>query len=236
LDGQACTDDVCNGAGLCTHPAVANGTSCEDGDRCTTGDTCQSGTCRSGGAVACDPCLVCDAGSGGCVPPSGLGCAVSGSRRSSIVLRHNVSALADKVLWRWRGTGSLSKAALGLPASVTALTLCIYDEQRLALSATVPAGGMCSGRPCWLELPTGYRYTDPDGTPDGIQKLQMRAGPAGTGRIAVNGRGPLLAMPPLGLGAPVTVRLRRGDGAGCWESTYSVPTLSDAIQFKAKSD
>jgi cysteine-rich repeat protein len=235
-DGRACTDDVCNGAGLCTHPTSANGTPCEDGDRCTTGDTCQSGTCQGGGAVTCDPCLVCDAASGGCVPPSGLGCTVSGSGRSSVVLRDSVNALADKVVWRWRGTGSLDKAALGLPASVTGFTLCIYDEQRLALSAAVPAGGMCSGHACWREVPTGYRYTDPDGTPDGIQKLQMRAGPAGTARLAVKGRGPLLALPALGLDAPVTVRLRRSDGSGCWESTYSVPTVSDAMQFKAKSD
>jgi hypothetical protein len=152
------------------------------------------------------------------------------------VLRDNGGALPDKVVWRWRGAASLDKVALGLPASVTGFSLCVYDQQRLALSASIPAGGVCDGHPCWRELPTGYRYVDPDGTPNGIQKLQMRAGPTGTARLAIKGRGPLLAMRSLGLDAPVTVRLRRTDGAACWESTYSVPEVSDVLQFKAKSD
>jgi hypothetical protein len=85
-------------------------------------------------------------------------------------------------------------------------------------------------------VPLGYRYVDADGTPDGLSKIQAKAGSSGQGRLVVRGRGPLLDMPSLGLMPPVTVRLRRGDGAGCWESTYSVPTVSDMLQFKARSD
>ena len=235
-DGQACTSDVCNGAGLCTHPPSPSGAPCEDGDRCTTQDTCRAGPCQPGPALTCNPCLVCDAGSGTCVPPSGLACAPAVSDKSTIVLRDSLRPASDKVVWKWRSRGSFSKLELGSPGTSTALTLCVFDQTGLKLSASAPAGGMCAGHACWRELPLGYRYADLDATPDGLLKLQARAGKAGQGKLTVKGRGPLLDMPPLGLVTPVTVRLRRTDGAGCWESIYSAPFASDVLQFKARSD
>jgi cysteine-rich repeat protein len=234
-DGVACTSDVCNGLGACTHPVAANGTACEDGDRCTSGDTCQDGVCRGGTTTTCDPCMTCDAQSGACVIPPSPGCLPAAPDRSSIVLHHGiVSAATNRVVWRWRGLGDVDKAALGSPGTATGFTFCVYDEQKLRLSAVVPAAGSCAGKPCWHALPLGYRYNDPDGTPDGLQKLQTRAGKAGQARIAVKGHGTRLDLTDLGLTAPVTARLSRSDGGGCWESTYTVPTESDAIQFKAR--
>ncbi len=236
-DGVACTSDVCNGSGACTHPMAANGTSCEDGDRCTSGETCQAGVCRGGTTTTCDPCLVCDGQSGGCIAPVAPGCFPAAPGRSSIVLRRGLTTAAtNKVVWRWRGLGDVDKTALGSPASSSAFTLCVFDQTQLRLSASAPAGGTCAGKPCWRDLPLGYRYADPDGTPDGVQKVQTRAGRAGQAKIAVKGRGARLDVQPLGLVGPVTVRLGRSDGAACWESVYSVPTASDDVQFKAKND
>lgn len=69
-DGNSCTDDVCNGAGTCTHPN--NAAACDDGDYCTVGDICAGGVC--GGlprdcSSAGDACNqgVCDSGAGACV-------------------------------------------------------------------------------------------------------------------------------------------------------------------------
>src|SRR5262249_23268713 len=125
-DGLACTSDVCNGAGACIHPVAADGTSCEDGDRCTTGDTCQSGVCRGGTTTPCDPCLVCDAQSGGCVAPVVSGCLPAASGRSSIVLRRGLTTGAtNKVVWRWRGLGNVDKASMGSPSSGPGYTLCV---------------------------------------------------------------------------------------------------------------
>jgi len=42
-DDNACTDDVCNGAGSCTHPN--NTASCDDENSCTSGDSCVNGAC-----------------------------------------------------------------------------------------------------------------------------------------------------------------------------------------------
>ena len=235
-DALACTADVCNGAGLCTHPTAPDGTGCEDGNRCTSGDTCQSGACQSGGPKPCDPCLVCDGGSGSCVPPSGLACAPAATDKSMLVLRDSPNPAVDKVVWKWRSRGPFTKVEVGSPETSTGLALCVFDQTGFKLGASAPPGGTCAGRACWRELPLGHRYADLEATPDGLLKLQVRAGRAGQGKLAVKGRGPLLGMPPLGLVTPVTVRLQRGDGAGCWESTYSIPTVNDVVQFKARSD
>jgi len=64
-DGNACTTDVCNeGADSCDHPAVIDGTPCDDGQFCTVSDTCSGGVC-GGSPNPCDdanPCTndVCD--------------------------------------------------------------------------------------------------------------------------------------------------------------------------------
>lgn len=74
-DGNACTSEVCN-AGVPGHPAVVNGSSCNDGSLCTQLDTCQAGTCVGADPVTCSPldaCHVagtCDPSTGTCSSPS----------------------------------------------------------------------------------------------------------------------------------------------------------------------
>jgi cysteine-rich repeat protein len=65
-DGNLCTNEACDGAGVCTHPN--NSDPCDDGDACTEDDTCSTGAC-GGSAVDCDdtdPCTTdtCDTGAG----------------------------------------------------------------------------------------------------------------------------------------------------------------------------
>jgi len=43
-DGNECTDDVCNGTGLCLHPF--NNAPCDDGDVCTFDGMCAFGSCQ----------------------------------------------------------------------------------------------------------------------------------------------------------------------------------------------
>jgi len=74
---DACHDaGVCNSeTGVCTDPAVEDGTACDDLDACTQTDTCQTGTCTGGDAVVCsasDTCHVagvCDPQTGSCTDP-----------------------------------------------------------------------------------------------------------------------------------------------------------------------
>ena len=89
-DGNSCTDDVCDGSAVCTHPPLTPGTVCRAaatgcdvpelcaggglpcpadvflpngtvcGDACTTGGTCQSGACTGGSPLVCDDDDVCN--------------------------------------------------------------------------------------------------------------------------------------------------------------------------------
>ncbi|MBK7950894.1 MAG: LamG domain-containing protein [Deltaproteobacteria bacterium] len=73
-DGNACTDDVCNGAGAC---GVNNTASCDDGQFCTGADVCSGGSCVSAG----NPCSgggecadFCDEAGNQCADPLGTTC------------------------------------------------------------------------------------------------------------------------------------------------------------------
>jgi hypothetical protein len=68
---QCHTAGVCNSAtGVCSNPAKANGTTCDDGNKCTQTDACQAGVCAGANPVTCvasDACHV----AGSCVPATG---------------------------------------------------------------------------------------------------------------------------------------------------------------------
>ena len=60
--------------GLCSEPAKADGTACDDGNACTKTDSCQAGVCAGSNLVVCAPldqCHlgVCDTASGNCTSP-----------------------------------------------------------------------------------------------------------------------------------------------------------------------
>jgi hypothetical protein len=66
-DGGTCQ----TATGLCSNPAKANDTTCDDGDACTQTDTCQGGTCVGANPVVCPTPDQChDAGT--CNPANGL--------------------------------------------------------------------------------------------------------------------------------------------------------------------
>src|SRR5439155_205049 len=57
--------------GVCSNPAKADGTACNDGNACTRTDTCQSGTCTGANPIVCTASDQChDAGT--CSPTTGV--------------------------------------------------------------------------------------------------------------------------------------------------------------------
>jgi len=56
-DGNACTDDVCDSGGTCTHPN--NSAPCPDGDLCNGDEMCAGGSCQAGTALDCDDSDAC---------------------------------------------------------------------------------------------------------------------------------------------------------------------------------
>lgn len=57
-DGNACTNDICNGSGTCTHPPTP-GAPCDDGLGCTTTSTCNSSGLCIGSGNPCSDGLAC---------------------------------------------------------------------------------------------------------------------------------------------------------------------------------
>jgi hypothetical protein len=155
--------------------------------------------------------------------------------RSRIVLRdHPDNPGQDSLAWEWLGGEPVAFLDFGAPSAVTDLTLCIYDQSGLKLSATAPAGGSCGPRSCWSSSSTRLKYSDVERTPAGISALRLRSGELGKARISLRAKGSDLKVPTLGLEEPVTVRLIRSDGTPCWQAEYPSSNANDERQFKAK--
>ncbi len=105
----------------------------------------------------------------------------------------------------------------------------------------VPAGGTCSGKPCWRALSTtGYKYGDGGLSSDGMKKLILKGGAAGKPKILVQGKDGNLPLPtlPLGSDGPVIAQLSSSDpNAACFEQTFSQAnvTRNEAKQLNAKA-
>jgi hypothetical protein len=127
------------------------------------------------------------------------------------------------------------------PRPATAYRVCVYDRvPSLVVGAAIPAGGICNPkkqRPCWKSTKRGFSYRNPDPAGGAIQSLDLREGTSATARIALRGRGPLLALPDLTtLAAPLVVQVQASTGA-CWEATYSPPARrQSAKSFVDKAD
>ena len=77
LDGNSCTDDLCDAAAGCVFSP--NGDGCNDGNACTLNDTCGGGSCVGGAAKTCNDgnsCTIdsCNPGSGCTFSNNSTGC------------------------------------------------------------------------------------------------------------------------------------------------------------------
>ena len=125
---------------------------------------------------------------------------------------------------------------LGTPTTASSYTMCLYDQGGLKLRATAPAGGVCGTKPCWKASHGGFKLAAKAATGDGLTKIILKPGEAGKAKISVRGKGANLHLPPLQLDTPVRVQLKRSDGNGCWEGTFSAPATNDSGAFSGKSD
>ncbi len=178
---------------------------------------------------------------GACGATPAAGCHGPAVPKGAQLQIRNVSPdTKDRLQWKWQKGSATMKAEFGNPLASTDYRLCLYDGQNTLLShASAPAGGTCnvkSPKPCWRENASGFRYNDRDLTPDGLQQLVLKAGPAGKARITLKGKGALLHLPTLPIQhLPVRVQLNNSAGA-CWDATYSTTLKNQAGTFKSKSD
>jgi cysteine-rich repeat protein len=219
-DGNRLEGDCCGF--FCTVEPAGN--ACDDGRTCTTGGVCDdAGRCTSE-PVVCDACEQC-VESAGCVTGPKPGChpiLVPGG--ALLDLKNAAVDAADRLTWRWRLGAATSIEAFGDPLASTDYALCMYDGSDLLMRLRAPHGG------AWRRAGArGFRHAD------ATSRMTLLAGDAGASSIVVKGRGPGLAMLPLGLDGPVWVQLEASTGA-CWTSTFPTPSANVPQRFKARTD
>jgi cysteine-rich repeat protein len=230
----------------CGNGTVEVGEQCDDsnlndGDCCSA--SCQWETAGSSCPDDGEPCTAdtCD-GNGACVHavPEARGCVPALPGGASVSLKNDGMAAHNLFSWSWKGAATVTGKDFGNPLASTDVVLCAFERTSgvptLLLSATAPAAGVCTVRPCWTARGTSFSYRNPGPTPDGLQQLSLKPGAAGRARITVKGKGVNLSLPRPPLDPSITVRLQRSDAPACWEAEFSHTQRDDTAMFKAKSD
>ena len=160
---------------------------------------------------------------------------------SALQLRKGTTPDRDSLKWKWQRGATTTTADLGNPLAGTGYQLCLYDETAgtpvTVLAASAPAGSLCGTRPCWRASSTGFTYADRYLTPDGISRIDLRAGAGGAARIGVKGKGAALGLAlPLAQDPTVVLQLLNASGV-CWEARFPTPAAAnDPTRFKAIGD
>jgi hypothetical protein len=147
----------------------------------------------------------------------------------------------NKLTWSWKARSGSPALSFGDPRAATSYALCLYDQTPGGLSpvttATAPAAGTCKNKPCWsgsslLKL----LYKDPDGTPDGVAKVSLKASANGGGAIKVTGQGVNLPLPSAQLTLPATLQLQSNDGS-CFTADFGTRVVrNDPTGFSGRAD
>jgi hypothetical protein len=110
------------------------------------------------------------------------------------------------------------------PTGSGAILFCMYEEGALVFEAGAPSGE------AWRTIGKasagrGYKYTSSSATPDGVRKMQLKAGAQGKAKVIVSLGGGQLDAAPLGapslpVSLPLTVQVQADEGA-CWQAAYA---------------
>jgi uncharacterized delta-60 repeat protein len=244
-DTNGCTDDQCDAAGVCTHPA--NSAPCDDASICTANDVCSGGTCGGTPVVSCPACQVCEQFSGACVDAPRAQCrGTLGQLKSMLVVTVSTIPERQSLRWRYRYGVATSGDDFGDPTTTDAYDVCLFQHYQpftpndLVWQASIPAGGVCSGTPCWKDGGRGFIYHDGTGAADGIERLALRAGIDRRTKIDLKAKGAHLAAPDVSYTSkPLLLQLQRANGP-CWETTFDdgggIPNGAETQKRKFKGD
>lgn len=209
-DGNTCTTDACDGAGVCDHTILPDGQSCTDDEVCTHSDACAAGVCVG----AAEPAAGCRLGTAG-----------------SLFLR-NAGGSKDKLTWIWKkGQETLISEVPAQPYA-----LCLYQGAVSTLVGSFDVPGPPDGADHrFKETPMKTVYSSKGAAFDGVKQIVLRAADEGKSVVKMKGIGASLPTPTLPLLTPVVAQLH-GENGVCFEGTYSAPTRNDALLFRAKLD
>lgn len=154
----------------------------------------------------------------------------------------------DRLLLSWTRGAQTVLSDFGDPTTNTDYGLCVYDESSgvpaLIMAAEVPAGGNCTGQPCWKGNSRGFKYNNRASEPDGVQKVKLQIGEHFRSAIKIKAGGPRLSLPTpasdtlfFHQDTKVTVQLVNtlGPSEKCWTSEFLAPAeVNDGSRFKDK--
>ena len=205
--------ETCDGSNpFC--PADDTPADCDDGNPCTQ-DSCDPiGGCQHDDAPPATQCKT--------------------AQKSLLLLKQDSGDPSkNKLIWKWIRGSSTTLAELQDPTSTAPYGLCIYDAGALLIAdASVPPSASK-----WNALSKGFKFIDPTGADDGIQRVVLKSSDHDTAKALVKGKGAALPDVPLGsLNVPLTVQLINGATGACFEATYDTTDVfrNDTQQFKAK--
>ena len=246
-DGDGC-DSNCTVTG-CGNGIMTAGEDCDDSN--TANGDCCSATCQFDAVGAtCDDanaCTITDEcdGAGACAGSAEPAVGCRSALRGSIQLKDRTPDSRDQLGWKFTKGDATTVADFGDPVNgSTSYDLCVYDETAgvpsLILQASIPAGGLCKGKPCWKGAgaanKNGFRYSDKLTSNGGIQKITLKPGIDGKAKVQVKGKGANVAPPPLPLAQDTSVTVQLKNSAGvCWGTSYDAPAdKNEPEQFKDK--
>jgi hypothetical protein len=237
---------------------ATTGSPCDDGNACTSGDGCVAGGCVGGAPISCVLCKKCDT-TLGCVygprptcadDPGYPGCCkrTTAPFKAKFQIKDKTPDTGDQVVFKWSAGEDTPLAAFDAP-NVSDPThdygLCVFDSGgNRIMENDAPAGGVCRSSQCWKQLSIkGFAYKDPDRTPDGADKVVLKAGLAGKSKVQFKGKGANVhahaGFPtfPLPLSLPATVQLQSRNGS-CWTGTFDTngTQANDTTQYKGKNN
>jgi hypothetical protein len=163
-------------------------------------------------------------------------------RKSSLVVKDKTPDDGDQVVFKWVRGEATTAAEFGNPVLPDGpdYALCVFDQSNARVFKSVaPAYGVCGTRPCWKASGTsGFSYKDPSRTPDGADKVRLRAGLQGKAKLQYKGKGDNLPPFALPVSGTLKVQLQSShDSASCWEATFGqFVSTNTAQQFTAKAD
>lgn len=208
----------------CANGLLEQGEQCDDGNL-LGGDGCGP-TCASTGSCAAEPLAGCK------------GTIAAG--KSKILLKDDTknpgSSVNDQGQYQWKAGVATDVSEFSDPVGGSAVySWCVYENDVVVRGSDVPAGGTCSGKPCWTASgTTGFGFK---GDIDGVSQIKMKAGAAGKSSVQVKAKSKAggFAAPALPLTTPVLSQFVVDNGVTpvCFETEFSTVKKSDEKQFSA---
>jgi hypothetical protein len=138
--------------------------------------------------------------------------------KSTLSFTTKTSALA----WKWSNGAATAVGDFGSPTTTASYAVCLYANDALVAPLSVPAGGLCDGKPCWRSKGSGFVYRNKGGAPDGITQVTLKEGVDRKARIQVKGKGVPVDLGTLTSG-PIVVQIRNRASGLCWGTTFGTP-------------